>query len=159
MKSSVRFCLWAPFVLCGSSAGAQSNARPIGIEPGASIRFQIFGDSLFRSGVLSRFTQDSLIVERCPTCYGRLDYGRAELTRLDVSKRTGGGGSRALGGFAIGATAGLALGYLGAISCKGGDKCDAGIVVIPFAGILGGLIGAGAGYLTAYKWESVSLAR
>lgn len=159
MKASVRFCLGAAFLLCGLSARAQPSVRPIGIEPGASIRFQIFGDSLFRSGILSRFTQDSLIVERCPTCYGRLDYGRAELTRLDVSKRLGNGGSRALTGFAIGASAGLALGYLGAISCKGGDRCDGGIILIPFGGILGGLIGVAAGYLTAYKWEPVSLAR
>lgn len=151
-----RYCLWAAIQLCGYSAGAQSSTQPVGIESGASIRFQIFGDSLFRSGFLSRFTQDSLIVERCPTCYGRLAYGRTELTRLDVSRRLP-GGSRALSGFAIGGAAGLGLGYISTVNCKGGDKCDGAIVAIPFLGILGGLIGAAAGYLSAYKWEPVSL--
>ena len=153
-----RYCLCAAIQLCGYSAGAQSSTRPVAIESGASIRFQIFGDSLFRSGILSRFTQDSLIVERCPTCYGRLAYGRSELTRLDVSKRLP-GGSRALGGFAIGASAGLGLGFLSAVNCKGGDKCDGVVVVVPFLAILGGAIGAAAGYLSAYKWEHVSLGR
>jgi hypothetical protein len=156
--STIRYCLWSAFLLCGLSARAQSSAQPVGIERGATVRFQIPGDSSFRSGVLTRLTQDSLIVERCPTCYGRLDYGRAELTRLDVSKRTD-GGSRAVTGVAIGAGAGRALGYLLAVSCKGGDRCDAGIVEIPFLGIFGGLVGGAAGYLSAYKWEPVSLPR
>lgn len=145
------------FLSFALAAQGQSSA-PIGVDPGASIRFQILGDSLFRSGILSRLTRDSLIVERCPTCYGRLDYGRGELTRLDVSRRLA-GGSRALTGFAIGASAGLGIGWLSGINCKGGDKCDGTIVAIPFLGILGGLIGGAAGYLSAYKWEPVSLSR
>jgi hypothetical protein len=59
----------------------------------------------------------------------------------------------------MGASAGLALGYLSAVSCKGGDRCDAGIVAIPLLGIFGGIIGGGAGYLSGYKWEPVSLAK
>lgn len=146
-------------VLFPLSLGAQGQSpERIGVEPGASIRFQIVGDSLFRTGFLSRLTRDSLIVERCPTCYGRLVYAREEVTRLDVSKRTN-GGSRALTGFALGASAGLALGYLSAVNCKGGDRCDASIVAIPFGGILGGLIGGLAGYLSGFKWEPVSLGR
>ena len=154
VKSSLRLGLCAAFLFGGFSARAQS----AGITRGAQIRFQVSGDSLFRSGFLSRFTQDSLIVERCPTCYGRLTYSRAELTRLDVSKRRP-GGLRALTGFAIGATTGLALGFLSAVNCKGGDKCDGAILLLPFGGLLGGLIGASAGYLSSYKWEPVSLAR
>ena len=154
LRSCLRLAAVIGFLSSALAAQAQSSA-PIGVDPGTSIRFQILGDSSFRSGILSRFTQDSLIVERCPTCYGRLAYGRGELTRLDVSKRLA-GGSRALTGFAIGASAGLALGYLFAVSCKGGDKCDGGIVLIPFGAIFGGLVGGAAGYLSAYKWEPVS---
>ncbi len=133
-------------------------AGRIGVEPGASIRFQIFGDSSFRTGFLSRFTPDSMVVERCPTCYGRLRYGRGELARLDVSKRTD-PGSRALTGFAIGGAAGLALGYLSGVNCKGGDKCDLALLAIPFGGILGGLIGGMAGYLSGFKWQPVTLTK
>ena len=134
-------------------------ARPIGIEQGARIRFEIGGDQSFRSGVLARFTSDSLIVERCPTCQGRLEYGRSELTRLDVSRRIP-ATSRVLNGFAIGGITGFALGYLLAATCRGGgDRCDAGIVVFAFGGLFGSLVGASAGYLTAYKWEAVPIGR
>jgi len=140
------------------SAGGQAITR-VGIEPGATIRFQIGWDPSFRGGVLTRFTPDSLIVERCPTCQGRLQYTRAELTRLEVSRRIP-AGSRVLSGFAIGGIIGFALGYLAAATCKGpGDTCDAGLVTFAFGGLLGSLVGATAGYLTSYKWEPVPLAR
>ena len=144
--------------LIGTTARGQAT-NPVGIQPGSTVRFQIGGDIAYRSGVLSRFTADSLIVERCPTCQGRLLYGRGELTRLDVSERIP-SGSRVLSGFAIGGIVGFALGYLLASTCKGiGDQCDAGIVVFAGGGLLGSLIGATAGYLSSYKWKPVPLTR
>jgi hypothetical protein len=160
-QSSARFrAMLILIALFASALPARGQAaRPVGIEPGATIRFQIGGDNSFRSGVLSRLTGDSLVVERCPTCQGRLLYARSELTRLDVSKRTP-AGFRMLGGYAIGAITGLALGVAAAVTCTGGgDKCDGGPVLVAFGGVFGGLVGVLVGYLTAYKWEPVQLGR
>lgn len=146
-------------ILGGISAQAQGpRLNPLAIESGATIRFRIRGDYSYRSGVLARLTADSVIVERCPTCQGRLFYDQSELTRLDVSRRIP-AGPRILSGFAIGAIAGFALGYVSAATCTGGDQCDFGVVAVAFGGLFGGLVGATVGYLTSYKWESVPLTR
>lgn len=154
--------LKATSVLCVLSIAAVPArgqvTNTIGIQPGSTVRFQIGGDASYRSGVLSRFTADSLIVERCPTCQGRLLYARSELTRLDVSERMP-SGSRVLTGFGVGGLTGLALGALGAAACGGGYKCEDEILLVPFGGLFGGLVGALIGYLTAYKWVPVPLAR
>ena len=62
-----------------------------------------------------------------------------------------------LNGFAIGGITGLALGYLGAVACGGGYKCEDDVLLVPFGGLFGGLVGVLTGYLTSYKWQPVPL--
>ena len=146
-------------VLCAAApAHGQVSRDSVPIEPGSLVRFQVGTRATLLSGFVTELTSDSLGVERCPACWGRLRYARADLTRLDV-RRQQPASSRVLGGFALGGIAGFGLGFLSATTCKGGDRCDGAVVAIPFLAIFGGLFGATVGYLTSYKWQPVSLAR
>jgi hypothetical protein len=145
--------LWVVALLLVSTAswgGAQSG----GVKRGDRIRFSIGAPDSLHVAVLDRLTSDSLFLKSCPTC-DRLLYSRAEAGRLAVFRKSG-GGMRAISGFGIGGLVGLVVAGLAAANCHGGDRCDGGIVAIPFIGLAGGLVGAIGGYLSGYKWQPIT---
>ena len=148
-RASQSFLLVLAFAAASSTAAAQ-DAR---LRPGTTIRFATATSDTVHVAELDHATSDSLYLGRCGTCT-RLSYSRMEVNRLAVFHPAH-RGSRFLTGFGFGGLAGLGLGLLAATSCHGGDRCDGGIVLIPFGGLLGGLVGGLAGYLTAYSWDAI----
>jgi len=125
------------------------------VKPGATVRFRLAADDPYRQGLLSQLTADSLIVERCPLCYGRLRYGRVEVSRLDVSRRVS-SGTRVLTGVLLGGGVGLLAGAASAGSCHGGPECDLSGLAVPALGLLGAVFGGLGAYLSSYIWEPVT---
>lgn len=154
MKSLLLLTLCAISFGSSETAAAQSSI----VQQGATVRFRLGTEDAFRSGQLATLTADSLILTRCPTCNGRLLYGRSEINSLEVMRNTD-SGSRIVHGVLLGAAVGGGLGYLSATTCHGTEKCDLAGLAVPFGAVLGGLIGAAAGYLGSYKWEPVPAPR
>jgi len=125
------------------------------VKPGATVRFRLASDDPYRQAQLLQITSDSLIVERCPLCYGRLRYGRVEVLRLEVSRRVA-SGSRVVTGVLVGGGVGLLAGVGSAASCHGGPKCDLAALAVPALGLLGAAFGGIGAYLSSYIWEPVT---
>jgi hypothetical protein len=142
----------AATALCAIPCVAQTTV----VKAGATVRFRLAAGDPYRQGQLAQLTADSLIVERCPLCNGRLRYGRVELERLDVSRRVD-GGSRVAKGVLIGGGAGLLAGVASEATCHGGPRCEFAALAIPFLTFVGAAVGGIAAYLSSYVWESVKL--
>jgi hypothetical protein len=136
------------------SVASLSSAQAAHVTRGDRVRFSIGPPDSLHEAVLERVTPDSLVLESCGTC-ARLLYGRSEIGRLAVFRKSG-AGMRAVTGFGLGGLVGLGIAGVAVAGCHGGDKCDGTVVAIPFLGLLGGLIGAVGGYLSGYKWVPVS---
>jgi hypothetical protein len=131
-------------------AGGQSVLLP----PGSTVRFRIHPADPPHQATLETLTADSLILQRCETCTG-LRFARTQVSHLELL-RDRPAGPRLAAGFGIGGLIGLGLGALAANSCHGiGDTCDGSVLAVPLLGILGAMIGALAGFLTAYKWVPI----
>lgn len=146
-------CVLALTALWPFAGGAQ-NGR---VEPGDRIRFSLGPSRVLHEARLEQLTADSLIVERCPSC-AQLRYARREVGDLAVFRRKP-AGMRALRGFGVGGLIGLVAGGIGGLTCHGtADKCEGWFVAFPFFGLIGGAIGAIAGYLGAYTWQPIGAA-
>jgi hypothetical protein len=139
------------FCVAFSGAAAQEN----GPRQGSLIRFRVPPQDSLHVADLARITADSLVLERCETC-SRLLFSRAEVNHLEVFVTTN-RGDRLIAGFGIGGLIGGGLGYLSARTCKGNaDACELSFLAVPFGAIAGAILGAGVGFITAYKWEPVT---
>jgi hypothetical protein len=154
IKALRRAAPWCLFTFSLGALSLSASAQDLLLHPGARIRFGIDTTRALHVADLGQATRDSLLLRDCQTC-SRLSYSRLEVNRLAVFRRVP-AGMRMVSGFGFGGVAGLALGLIAARTCHGvGDECDGSIVVVPALGLLGGLVGVLAGYLTAYSWDPV----
>jgi hypothetical protein len=143
---SILVMLFAPLTL-----GAQSTSSP---PAGSKVRFWIVAGGSVHTAQLERLTPDSLILQSCATCT-TLRYARTEVNHIEVFRALP-SGMRTLSGYGYGSLIGLVAGVIAASTCrKLGDGCDGAILLVPAGAILGGLIGAIAGYLGSYTWDPV----
>jgi hypothetical protein len=143
-------------VLLAFAAGngvAQAGGQSTFPDPGAKIRFSTAPSSALYEGRLARVTEDSIVLERCPTC-DRLRFGRAEIRDLEVWRSNASWG-RALHGFGIGGAIGFAIAGLRRATCHGtADQCEDWVPLLGILGLAGGITGGIVGFLTGGSWEA-----
>jgi len=139
--------------LCAAFSGAA--AQESVLRQGSLIRFRVPPQDSLHIADLDRLTADSLVLERCETC-SRLRFSRAEVAHLEVFGPVN-RGDRFLAGLGLGALIGGGLGYLNVATCKGyADACELAVLAVPFGAIAGGILGAGFGFMTGYRWKPVT---
>jgi hypothetical protein len=156
MRLGAKYAIAATLLCIAASTSAGQDTR---LRPGATIRFNTDTTARPHIGELARATPDSLLLQRCPTC-ARLGYSLAEVDRLAVFRRVG-RGTRFITGYGLGGLIGLGVGALIANACNGiGDECDGTLIIVPAAGVLGGLVvGLIHYWSTPYTWDPIPSGR